>query len=41
MKAKKVIGYVATMVLVLSVIGVLVFKFYEYKAFKTIKTSTS
>lgn len=41
MRAKKVFGYVATMVLVLSVIGVLVFKFYEYKAFKTIKTSTS
>lgn len=41
MRAKKVFGYVATIVLVLSVIGVLVFKFYEYKAFKTIKTSTS
>ncbi|KAF0373677.1 LCP family protein [Pediococcus acidilactici] len=41
MRAKKVFGYVATIVLVLSVIGVLVFKFCEYKAFKTIKTSTS
>lgn len=31
MKAKKVIGYVATTVLVLSVIGVLVFKFTNIK----------
>ncbi len=40
MKTKKAFIYAGSIVLSILVMGILLFKFYEYKAFKTIKTSS-
>ncbi|MEE6727008.1 hypothetical protein PS420_03380 [Pediococcus acidilactici] len=40
MRTKKEFIYAGSIVLTILVVGILLFKFYEYKAFKTIKTSS-
>ncbi|MGX9799412.1 LCP family glycopolymer transferase [Pediococcus acidilactici] len=40
MRTKKAFIYAGSILLTILVVGILLFKFYEYKAFKTIKTSS-